>query len=58
MYTQQQKNADYIKLYLDYLNNFLSVEAFAVYYHTQSNEKALRIINKGRVLHQDQFGHH
>jgi len=38
------------KLYLDYVNNFLTVQAFADYYHF-SDEKADRIIDIGRALH-------
>jgi hypothetical protein len=34
--------------YLDYLNNFLTIEAFADYYHMPANEAEIIIIN-GRV---------
>ena len=37
------------KLYLDYFNNFLTVEYFANYYGLEL-EKAYRIINLGRKI--------
>jgi hypothetical protein len=37
-------NLDY---YLDYINNFLTIEVFADYYHLDVTE-ALNIVNKGR----------
>jgi hypothetical protein len=38
-------------LYLDYVNNFLTVARFAEYYSLQ-NAKALKIIDLGRKLHE------
>ena len=37
------------KMYLDYFNNFLTVERFADYY-SMSMEQAHEIINKGRAI--------
>ena len=37
------------KMYLDYVNDFLTVERFAEYYQI-SEEYALAIINEGRKL--------
>ena len=37
------------KMYLDYFNNFLTVERFAEYYSI-STDKAHEIINKGRTI--------
>ena len=43
---------DQIKsMFLDYFNNFLSVEYFAACYNLEASE-ALLIINKGRDLHE------
>lgn len=36
-------------IYLDYFNNFLSVEGFASYYN-MATDKASRVINIGRRL--------
>ena len=47
----------YQGLYLEYRNNFLSVEGFAAY-HNIPVQAAVRIINKGRASHNDAFGHH
>lgn len=47
----------YAGLYLDYVNDFISVEGFAAY-HNIPVQAAIRVINEGRVLHQDKFGHH
>ena len=47
----------YVYLYMEWFNNFLTIERFAEYYEI-SIHRAKVIINKGRVLHQDQFGHH
>jgi hypothetical protein len=41
-------------LFLDYFNNFLSVEGFASYYGFEV-EKAKRVIELGRKIHEDQF---
>jgi hypothetical protein len=38
-----------INLYLDYVNNFLTVKRFANYYNI-SESRALKIIDKGRKL--------
>jgi len=46
-----------IMLYLEWRNNFLTIERFAEYYGAPV-QKAKRLINKGRVLHHDAFGHH
>ena len=40
-----------IKLYLDYVNNFLTVAGFASYYGMEVG-KALRVIRVGRALHE------
>lgn len=40
------------KLYRDYFNNFLSVERFAEYYQINTEAKANRIIELGRILHE------
>ena len=45
------------RLYLDWFNNFLTIERFAEYYEI-SVKHARRVICKGRVIHQDKFGHH
>jgi hypothetical protein len=42
-------------LYLDWLNDFLSVEGFAAY-HMIPEKSAAKIIIKGRTLHNSQFG--
>lgn len=47
----------YKALYLDWFNNFITVERFAEYYEMPV-KKARRIINKGFTLHHDAFGHH
>lgn len=39
----------YIKMYLDYWNNFLTVERFAEYYDITQDE-AINIINKGKEI--------
>ncbi len=39
-----------IELYLDYLNNFLTVSRFAEHYELEK-EKAYTIIKEGRALH-------
>lgn len=38
------------KMYLDWFNNFLTVEAFASYYRLDV-ETANRVINEGRKIH-------
>lgn len=42
------------KLFLDYFNNFLSVERFAEYY-SFTVEEATKVIDEGRELHESQF---
>lgn len=42
------------KLFLDYFNNFLSVEGFASYYGFDLS-KAQRVIDLGRKIHEGQF---
>jgi len=44
-------------LYLDYANKFVSVEGFASY-HNIPVKSAIRVITKGRAIHNDKFGHH
>lgn len=39
-------------MYLEYVNNFLTVGAFADHYQI-SNDKAIRILNIGRKLNQE-----
>jgi hypothetical protein len=41
-------------LFLDYFNNFLSVEGFASWYG-MSEAKAKRVIELGRKIHEGQF---
>ena len=48
---------NYQEYYLDYLNNWLTVDRFAEYYNMTITQ-AYYAINKGRVLHQDKFGYH
>jgi hypothetical protein len=40
--------SDY-EYYLDYLNNFLTIEAFADYYHMSVMQAETTIINTGRL---------
>ena len=49
--------AEYIQLYLIYWQDFISTVRFAEYYGV-SVKKACKIVNKGRLLYNDQFGHH
>jgi hypothetical protein len=42
-------NSRLIELYIDYCNNFLTVEYFAEYYDL-SDEEANFVINNGRIL--------
>jgi len=42
-------------LFLDYVNDFISVAGFAAY-HNIPEKSALHIITKGRALHNSQFG--
>jgi len=44
-------NDQYKNMYLDYLNNFLTVCAFAEHYMLE-HEKAVRILSIGRKIHQ------
>lgn len=44
-----RNNQDKINMYVDWLNNFLTVSAFADYYHI-GDEEAENIINEGRIL--------
>lgn len=41
-------------LFLDYFNNFLSIEGFSSYYGF-NQERAKRIISLGRKIHENQF---
>jgi len=43
------KNNRIKEMYLDYFNNFLTVDRFAEYYNI-SKQKATYIINKGRSI--------
>jgi len=45
----------YHSLYLVWINEFLSVEAFADYYGMHE-DKAFAILNLGRMAHESQFG--
>lgn len=42
----------YIKMYLDYVNNFTTVQGFAYYYNI-TTEKAKNIINVGKNFHEN-----
>jgi len=42
------------KLYLEYLNNFITVDGFASYYGIRLNH-AYMIIELGRAIHNDAF---
>jgi hypothetical protein len=44
------KNSNRERLYLDYVNNFLTVDRFAEYY-SLSIKTANEVINEGRILH-------
>lgn len=44
-------------MFLDYYNDFLSISGFAKYYGIPE-KKAKKIIQKGRTVYQDKFGHH
>jgi hypothetical protein len=44
------KNSNRERLYLDYVNNFLTVDRFAEYY-ALSIKTANEVINEGRILH-------
>lgn len=46
---KQYSNGQTHAMYLDYLNNFLTLGAFADYYQ-ESNEDAFAIIERGRKL--------
>lgn len=48
MYVQKK----YEKMYLDYVNNFLTVEKFAEHYN-MTVERAKEIINIGRNFHEN-----
>ena len=48
-YNVSIKESKLIGLYIDYVNNFLTVDKFAEYYRL-TNESAEFIINKGREL--------
>jgi len=43
-------------IYLDYLNNFLSVEKFASHYNITVDE-ANKLINEGRTIHEKSVSH-
>lgn len=45
----------YIEYFHSWYNGFLTVEGFATYYGFGYKE-AIHIINKGRILHESQFG--
>ena len=45
----------YIALWLDWTNNFVSLTAFAAYYHI-TRPAANRVLCKGRILHETNFG--
>lgn len=47
----------YDKLYLTYLNDFITVRGFANWLGVHP-KKASKILLKGKVIHQDKFGHH
>ena len=47
----------YQELFLSWFNDFLTVDCFAQWCGV-SVQKAKRIINKGRAIHQDQLGYH
>lgn len=40
-----------IDMYLDWVNNFLTLNAFAIYYDLTPSD-AQQVINEGRVLHE------
>ncbi|AUR93548.1 hypothetical protein NVP1187O_235 [Vibrio phage 1.187.O._10N.286.49.F1] len=42
---------NFIEMYLDWVNNFLSVEAFAAHYGI-SVDLAILVIKEGRILHE------
>ena len=42
---------NFIEMYLDYVNNFLSVEAFSSHYGI-SVDLAILVIKEGRILHE------
>lgn len=46
---------EYAALYREWFNDFLTIPRFAEYIGF-SEKRAIRIINKGRVLHNDIFG--
>lgn len=45
------------QLFLDYYNNFLTMERFTSWYG-MSPQKAKATLLKGRVIHQDRLGYH
>jgi len=47
----------YQESYLSWVNDFLTVPRFAEYYGL-TERRAHIVIRKGRLLHQDKFGHH
>ena len=40
------------EMYLDYVNNFLTVEKFAEYYRI-TNKQALYVITEGKKIHEE-----
>ncbi len=40
------------EMYLDYVNNFITVARFAEYYHI-TNEQALYVISEGKRVHEE-----
>ena len=54
---KQRNTKAYKYYYIMWFNDFYSIEGFAAYFHIPV-QHARRILLKGRVLHQDKFGHH
>ncbi len=46
-------NDYYINMYIEYMNNFLTISVFAEYYGMPL-QIAMKTINKGRLLHRDE----
>ena len=47
---------DHKTMFLEFFNDWLTLSAFASYYGIHE-KKAQKVLNKGRVLHQDAFGY-
>lgn len=45
------------ELYLDWFNNYISIDGIADEYGVHP-KRIIRLINKGRILHNDKFGLH